>query len=121
MERYIFLYPLRKLELNNEIALNILYISQNTRKIQVAYKSKQNLTCDKQVIFLMITDGEKRHYLTVKNLQGLLRGITSTHKEDFYCLNCFRSYRTRNKLEAHKKHVKIMIIAMYKCLPKTIT
>ena len=38
-----------------------------------------------------------------KNLPGLPRGITSTHKEDFYCLNCFCSYRTRNKLEAHKK------------------
>ena len=51
----------------------------------------------------MITDGEKWHYLTVKNLPGLLRVITSNHKEDFYCLNCFRSYRTRNKLEANKK------------------
>ena len=51
----------------------------------------------------MITDGEKWHYLTVKYLPGLLRGITSTHKEDFYCLNCFHSYRTKNKLEAHKK------------------
>ena len=30
----------RKLELNNEIALNILYVPHNTRKIQVAYKSK---------------------------------------------------------------------------------
>ena len=38
-----------------------------------------------------------------KKFTGLLRGITYTHKEDFYCLNCFRSYRTRNKLEAHKK------------------
>ena len=51
----------------------------------------------------MITDGEKWHYLTVKNLPGLLRGITSTHKEDFYCLKCFHSYRTKNNLEAHKK------------------
>ena len=34
----------RKFELNNEIALNILYVPHNTRKIQVAYKSKQNLT-----------------------------------------------------------------------------
>ena len=51
----------------------------------------------------MITNGEKWHYLTVNNLPGLLRGITSTHKEDFYCLNCFRSYRTKNKLEVHKK------------------
>ena len=93
----------RKFELNNEIALNILCVPHNTRKIQVAYKSKNNLTCDKQVILLMITDGEKWHYLTVKNVSGLLRRITSTHKEDFYCLNYFRSYRTRNKLEAHKK------------------
>ena len=90
------------LEQNNEIAINILYVPHNTRKIQVAYKSKQNLTCDKQVILLMITDGEKWHYLTVKNLPGLLRGITSTHKEDFYCLNCFHFYRTKNKLEAPK-------------------
>ena len=93
----------KKFKLNNEIVLNILYVPHNTRKIQVAYKSNQNLTCDKQVILLMITDGEKWHYLTVKNLPGLLRGITSTHKEDFYCLNCFRSYRTKNKLEVHKK------------------
>ena len=38
-----------------------------------------------------------------KKLIRLLRRITSTHKEDFYCVNCFRSYRTRNKLDAHKK------------------
>ena len=51
----------------------------------------------------MISDGEKSHYLVVKNLSRLLRGITSTHKEGFYCLNCFHSYRTENKLEARKK------------------
>ena len=51
----------------------------------------------------MITDGEKWHYLTVKNLPGLLKGITSTHEKDFYCLNRFHSYRTKSKLESHKK------------------
>ena len=93
----------RKFELNNEIALNILYVPHNTRKIHVAYKSKHNLTCDKQVILLMISNGENWHYLTVKNLPGLHRGIKSSHKQDFYCLNCFHLYRTKNKLEAHKK------------------
>ena len=58
---------------------------------------------DKQIILLMISNDENWHYLTVKNLPGLFRGRTSAHKEDFYCLNCFRSYRTKNKLEAHKK------------------
>ena len=91
------------LELNNDIALNILYIPHNTKKIQLAYRSKNNLTCDKQVILLVITDGKKRHYLVVKNLSGLLKGITSTHEKDFYCLKCFHFYRTKNKLESHEK------------------
>ena len=51
----------------------------------------------------MITDGEKWHYLTVKSLSGLLRGITSNHAGDVYCLNCFCAYSTKNKFEAHKK------------------
>ena len=42
-------------------------------------------------------------YLVVKNLPGLLRGITSNHKEDFYYLNCFFAYSTKNKLGEHKK------------------
>ena len=79
-----------------------------------------NLTCDKQVILLMISNGENWHYLTVKNIPGLLKGITSNHKEDFYCANCFCSYRAKNKLKEHKKYVKIIIIVMLKCLLKII-
>ena len=93
----------KKFELNNEVALNILYFPHNTKKIEIAYKSKHNLTREKQKILLMISNGENWHYLVVKSLSGLLTGITSNHKEDFYCLNCFHSYRTKNKLEAHKK------------------
>ena len=83
-----------------------MYVSQYTKKIQVAYKSKHNLTRKKQVILLMISNGENWHYLVVKNLPGLLKGITSNYKEDFYYLNCFHSYRTKNKLEEHKKICK---------------
>ena len=93
----------KKCESNNEIALNILYVPHNTKKINIAFKSKHNLTREKQVILLMISNGEKWHYLVVKNLSGLLRGITSNHNTDFYCLNCFCSYSTKNKLEKHKK------------------
>ena len=90
-------------ECNNEVTLNILYIPYNTTIINIAYKSKNSLTQEKQIILLMISDGQKWHCLAVKNLSRLLRGITSNHKEDFYCLKCFHSYRTENKLEAHKK------------------
>ena len=36
----------------------------------------------------------------------ILKGITSNHKEDFYCLKCFCAYSAKNKLEEHKKICK---------------
>ena len=69
----------------------------------ISLKRGSDETRDKQVLLLTNTDGEKWHYLVVKNLPGLLKGITSTHEKDFYCLNCFHSYRTKSKLESHKK------------------
>ena len=97
----------KNFELNDEVELNILYIYIYIYIYIIIlgkYKLLINLKIiNLQVILLMITNGEKWRYLTIKNLPGLLRGITSTHKEDFYCLNCFHSYRTRNKLESHTK------------------
>ena len=47
----------------------------------------------------MIQNKEKEgwHYLEVKNLSTLLRGITSKHHGDSYCLDCFHSFRTEDK------------------------
>ena len=36
-------------------------------------------------------------------MTALLRGITSNHKDYFYCLNCFHSYSTKNKIKKHEK------------------
>ena len=60
----------------------------------------------------MITDDKNWDYLAVKKLSALIRGITSKHEGGFYCLNCFYSFRTINKLESIQIYVKIMIIAM---------
>ena len=66
-----------------------------------------NLLNDNQVILLMITDdGENWHYLAVKSLSRWLRGITSNHDGDFYCLNCFHSYRPKERLKKHEKVFK---------------
>ena len=65
-----------KFEVNNKnIAINILYVPYNTKKIKIAYKSKYNLIRDNQIILLMTSNGE----------------------------NCFHSYRDENKLNAEKK------------------
>ena len=52
----------------------------------------------------MIPNEEKEgwHYLAVKRLSILLRGITSKH----HGLNCLHSFRKENKLKSHEKVCK---------------
>ena len=65
----------------------------------------QNITINKkkQLILLMIGDSKKYRYLAVTNLSGLLQGNSSNHRRDFYCLDCFNSYTTKNKLKKHEE------------------
>ena len=61
------------------------------KNIYPAYVSKHNSNREKQVILLIIPNGEGReaksegrwHYLAVKKLSALLRGITSKHQVIF--------------------------------------
>ena len=88
---------------DKDIALNEWFASHNKKEIEIAYKLKYNYK-HKKVIFSMITDNNNRwHYLAVKSLSGLFRGITSSNDGDFYCLNCFYSYHTLNKLKKHER------------------
>ena len=84
--------------------MNILFVPHNKKEIEPAYISKYNDKRKKQAILLMITDDGKRcNYLTVRSLSTLLRGTSSSNNGDFYCLNCFHSYRTHNKLKKYER------------------
>ena len=93
----------------------------------------QNITqiVENKLIFLTISNREKReqsgilatpansegkqwHYLKAKKLSALLRGITSKHHGDFYCMNCLHYFATKKKtnLNRIKKYVKIKIFIM---------
>ena len=80
-----------------------MHVPNKTTKIHLAYKSKHNLTREKQVVLLMITDCEKWYYTAVRRLSGLSIGVTGNKNGDFYCLNYFHAYRTESKLEKLKK------------------
>ena len=87
----------KKFEQNNKaIALNILFVTHNTKEIRHAHKSKHNFKWKNQAILLMITDGKKWYYLAVKTVSSLLRAIISNHDGDFYCLNfSFREHKRK--------------------------
>ena len=63
----------------------------------------QNTNYQKEVISLMISNGEGWHYLAVKKLLALFREIVYKYHGDFYCLNCLHLFATESKLESHKK------------------
>ena len=52
----------------------------------------------------------------MKSISALFRGITSNNNGYFYCLSCFHSYRTKERLKKHERlcskndycHVKML-------------
>lgn len=54
-------------QINEDIALNILYVPFNQMDICQEYISKHNFTRKIQVIFLKISDGEKWHFIALKS------------------------------------------------------
>ena len=54
----------------------------------------------------MIPNREGWNYFAVKELSALLRGITSKHYGDFYCMNYLHSFATKKECECHKKVLK---------------
>ena len=57
----------KNFELNNKtIALNILFVSYNTEKVRLVYKSKYNFKCENQVILLVITDRKKNDIILLQ-------------------------------------------------------
>ena len=101
----------KKIEKNNvTIAPNVLYAKKE--KTNPAYVTNNNSNHEKHVILLMIPKRKGWHYLPVKKLSALLRGITSKYYGDFYYLNCLHSFRTKKNLNRIKEYVKIKIFVI---------
>ena len=84
----------------------LIFCLWKKKKIYLAYVSKHNSNGEKQVTLLLIANGEGCktksegrwwHYLAVKKISALLRGITSKNNDDFYFLNCLHSFRTKER------------------------
>ena len=77
-----------------------------SKNIYPACVSKHNSKCEKEVIFLMILNEGKWHYLAVKTLSALLRGITSKNH------GAFSFAAEKKNLDCIKKYMKIKIFVM---------
>ena len=93
-------------KLNEDKALNILYVPFDKKDICPEYISKRNFSAKNQIILLKITDGSgKWHLLALpsildedgvkrptKSLSRLMQGVASKSHGDFFCYGCFHSF-----------------------------
>ena len=92
----------KKFQKNNKtIALNILYVLYNSEEIITAYVSENNLKHKKPSNSFDDYWWLQMALSYCKKLYVLLNEIILSHDGDFYCLNCFHSFRTKNKLKKH--------------------
>ena len=105
-------------KLNEDIALNVLYVPFNEVNICPEYISKRNFTTKNQITLLKITDeSDKWHFLALpsildddgakrptKSLSRLMEGISSKSHGDYYCYGCLHSFCTQSSL---KKHIEL--------------
>ena len=89
---------------NDNIALNVFCYVNKENETGPVFISKNNKTRNYHANLLVISNEKSTiwHYTAITNIPALLRGITSKNNGDFYCLNCFRSYRTAKKLVEHE-------------------
>ena len=106
-----------KFEKNNPvIAVNVLFSNKKSQDIYTARRSGRNIKCEKQVNLLMIVDGEKRHYIAIKNISRLLSKLNGKTKRAYhYCMNCLNGFRTGSARDKHyeycnsNSHVKVNV------------
>ena len=107
-------------KLNEDIALNVLYVPFNQKPIYSEYISSRNYSAKKQITLLKVTDNkEKWHFLALpsiltedgylrptKSFSRLVERISSKNHGDFYCYGCFHSFRTEPALKKHTELFK---------------
>ena len=102
--------------------LILIFFILKTRKYP-AYVSNHYSNREKKNKIILYGFQTKKHGITLycsKKLPALLRRTTSKHRHNFYCLNCFYSFRTESKLESHRKYVQKKTFVMLRCLLKTL-
>ena len=73
--------------LNKDVALNILSAHPTKKELNIIRTSKQNNRKRKVTLLMITEDGKNWHYVSVKNVKRLCRGVFSNNHGDFYCMN----------------------------------
>ena len=89
------------------IAVYVLFSNNKNQNIYTARRSECNVKCKNQANLLMVVDGEKRHYTTIKSISRLLSKLNGkTRRAYHFCMNCLNGFW---KASARDKHYEYSV------------
>ena len=100
IEYPVALSDIDKFEHLNHISVNVLGVED--KDIFPLRVSRERY--DRKVTLMLITKGEKRHYVLVKNLSRLLHDQNKHHEKKFPCPFCLHLYSRQDLLDKHLEY-----------------
>ena len=93
---------IKRFESRNEITINILAVED--KKVYICRKGKEYT---RGANLMLITDGNRKHYVAIKSLGRLLSSQNSKHKESqHFCTNCLQGFATEISRNEHYAYCK---------------
>ena len=88
---------IKRFESRNEITINILALED--KKVYICRKGKEY---DRVANLMLITDHNKKRYVSIKSLRRLLSRQNSKHKESqHFCINCLQGFSEQKSRDEH--------------------
>ena len=92
---------MKKIEKQNQININVFGYHQKTRETYPIRISEANFP--DHIELLWIEEGEKSHYVLIKNFNQFMSSYTKHHGRKYFCLRCLHCCSSERTLENHKQ------------------
>ena len=92
---------MKRIENQNQININVFGYHQETRETYPIRISEANFP--DHIELLWIEEGEKSHYVLIKNFNQFMTSYTRYHGRKYFCLRCLHCCSSARVLENHKQ------------------
>ena len=109
MKFTVAIKDIKVFEMNNDITINVLlvenrdiYICRKGIRRGVTGTFGSSLRGDHEINLLVISEGDIRHYTTIKSLSRLLTSRSSKHHgKQHFCMNCLQGFTLESSRDEH--------------------
>src|SRR5437868_6150443 len=103
-----FEFPIKKhqiksFEKKNNISINVFGwdSSEKDKPCELFLVQPSCIESDREVDLLLISEGEKQHYCTIRNFSRLCSSLSKHDGQSFWCRFCFHRFSSQRTLDSH--------------------